>query len=82
MEKSSVAYRGFEILVSAAIDHDDLWDYEYRISHADASAAPSKLDIAPRTRTKGQYATEAGACDAGVEVAKIEIDNLIALTQK
>ena len=82
MEKVTVAYRGFEITVTAGVDHDDLWDFEYQIAKTGDGATQAMVNSEAQTRTMGQYATEVGACDAGIEVAKIEVDNLIALTQK
>jgi hypothetical protein len=82
VEKLTVAYRGFDIQVTASIDHDDLWDFEYQIVKAGDAGSRAMSQVAARKRTMGQYATEAGARDAGVDVARIEIDNLVALTQK
>ncbi len=80
MENLTVEYRGFQIFIAPVKDHDDLWDFTYRISKIGDPVAASEGHSITRRQTLGGYATAAIACDAGSEVAKIEVDNRIALS--
>ncbi|WP_147384091.1 hypothetical protein [Noviherbaspirillum sedimenti] len=82
MDTNSVEYRGFQIVVTPIKDHEDLWDFQYHISKSGDPAATSIGHSISRRQTFGGYETAAIACDAGIEVAKIEIDNHIALSAK
>jgi hypothetical protein len=82
METKTVEYRGFQIEVMPMKDHEDLWDFQYRITKADDAAAGAAGHWISRQQTIGGYETAAIACDAGIEVAKIEIDNRIALSER
>jgi hypothetical protein len=82
METKTEQYRGFQIVVSPIKDHEDLWDFKYQISKIGDQATASIGHSVSRRETLGGYATAATACDAGIEVAKIEVDNYIALSEK
>ena len=77
MEITTEEYKGFTIAVTPFKDHGGQWDFEYRISKAgegDASAA-----AVTRSQTAGGHATAEVARVAGVQVARTEVDNLLAL---
>ena len=82
MDTKTEEYRGFQIVVTPMKDHDDLWDFKYQISKAGDPEAASVGHSISRRETQGGYLTAATACDAGIEVAKIEVDNRIALLEK
>lgn len=71
------AYRGFTISIRPIQDHEDLWDFEYRLSQDGAQVAPARDSL--RSRTLSGHATPEIACDAGFELAKIEIDHRLAI---
>ncbi|HAT30891.1 MAG TPA: hypothetical protein DCW29_08610 [Janthinobacterium sp.] len=75
-------YRGYTIAVTAAKDHDDLWDFEYHIAKDDATVALKRSADVTRSQTMGGHATPDVARLAGWEVAKTEVDNLLALDEK
>ena len=75
-------YRGFSISVTPVKDRDDLWDFEYRIVRDGRDAAARAAGDITRSQTLGGYAAPEVARLAGWEVAKIEVDNLLALEQK
>jgi hypothetical protein len=81
MEQKTEEYRGFQILVTPIKDHEDLWDFQYQISKIGDPNVTATGHSITRRETLGGYATASTACDAGIEVAKIEIDNRIALTE-
>jgi hypothetical protein len=68
------AYRGYRITVTPKRDHDDLWDFDYTIAPVDGKGQTHK-----RSNTAGGHASESIAREAGIEVARVEIDNLIAM---
>jgi hypothetical protein len=70
-------YRGFTISIRPIQDHEDLWDFEYRLSQDGAQVAPARDSL--RSRTLSGHATPEIACDAGFELAKIEIDHRLAI---
>jgi hypothetical protein len=70
-------YRGYVIVVTPVKDCEDLWDFEYRISRPDGSE-----ESRSRSRSAGGHLTPDIACFAGVEVARTEIDNLLALNAR
>lgn len=82
MEIKTEEYRGFQIVVMPIKDHEDFWDFKYQISKIGDLAIASVGNSISRRETLGGYATAATACDAGIEVAKIEVDNRIALSEK
>lgn len=70
-------YRGFTISIRPLQDHEDLWDFEYRLSQDGTQVSPLRESV--RSRTLGGHATPEIACEAGFELAKIEIDHRLAL---
>ena len=80
MDITTDEYKGFTIAVTPLKDCGDLWDFEYRITKigqggqdGDPAAAITRSD------TAGGHATAEVACVAGLQVARIEVDNLLAL---
>jgi phage tail sheath gpL-like len=82
MNPRTVEYRGYQIVVTPIKDHDDLWDFTYQISKTGDPAAAILGHSVTRRQSLGGRATAATACDAGIELAKTEIDNRIALSEK
>ena len=79
METSTVEYRGFDIAVTPLKDHDDLWDFRYQITKTDD---PDKTVVGhsiSRRQTMDGHATPEAACESGVQLAKVEVDNFLAL---
>ena len=74
MQEAAEQYRGYQIVVAPVKDHDELWDFEYRL-HRVGGASESRS----RAQSVGGYATPDTACFAGMEVARTEVDNLLAL---
>jgi hypothetical protein len=74
MQESVEEYRGYVIVVTPVKDCEDFWDYQYRISRPDGSN-----ELRSRSRSAGGHLTPEIACFAGIEVARTEIDNLLAL---
>lgn len=74
MQEAVEEYRGYRIVVRPIKDCEDLWDFEYRISRLDGSR-----EMRNRSQSAGGHLTPDIACFAGVEVARTEIDNLVAL---
>ena len=70
----SVEYRGYVIVPKPVQGHDDLWHDGYQILKGGAS-------ISSRTNTESAHSTLDTAYDSSVEFAKIEVDNLVALTE-
>lgn len=70
-------YRGFTVSIRPIKDHEDLWDFEYRLSQDGDQVAPARDSL--RSRTLSGHATPEIACDAGFELAKIEIDHRLAI---
>lgn len=73
MQEANDEYRGYRIVVTPIKDHNDLWDFEYRITPIDGGESRT------RGKTAGGYLTEQTACFGGMAVAHTEIDNLLAL---
>lgn len=69
----SELYRGFTISVTPQKDNEDLWDFTYQL-HRDGEPVS---EVITRSRTLGGYAAPDTARLAGLEVAKIEVDNLL-----
>ncbi|MGZ3158112.1 MAG: hypothetical protein ACXU7D_04380 [Burkholderiaceae bacterium] len=80
MESKTEEYRGYQIVVTPIKDHEDLWDFKYHITKIGDPAAASVGHAVSRRETLGGYTTAATACDAGIEVARIEVDNYLALS--
>lgn len=78
MDANTQIYRGFTISVTPLKGHDDLWDFEYGLCRSGQPAAPFP---AKRSHTLGGHANADIARMAGMEVAKTEVDNLLALEQ-
>ncbi|WP_211466503.1 hypothetical protein [Collimonas silvisoli] len=70
----NVEYRGYVIVAKPVQGHDDLWHDGYQILKAGAS-------VSSRTNTESAHASANTAYDSSVEFAKIEVDNLVALTE-
>ena len=79
MESCTTDYRGFDILVTPLKDHDDLWDFRYTITrHGDPEKTVIGHSVA-RRQTMDGHTTRDAACEAGTQLAKIEVDNFLAL---
>lgn len=72
MQDAADEYRGYRIAVEPIKDCTDLWDFEYTITRIGGGEARE------RAKTVGGYATADVARFAGIEVARTEIDNLLA----
>lgn len=70
-------YRGFTISVTPIQDHEDLWAFKYHIEKEGAAVAPSAG--VTRQQTMEAHQSPEIALLAGLEVAKIEVDNYLAL---
>ncbi|MGI4848423.1 MAG: hypothetical protein ACRYGK_09875 [Janthinobacterium lividum] len=79
MDIITVEYSGYQIAVTPSRDHSDLWDYSYRITKDGDAQTELKGHSANRRGTLGGYQSAQTACDAGIEVAKVEVDNHLAL---
>jgi hypothetical protein len=75
MQEAVEEYRGYHIVVVPMRDCEDLWDFEYRLTRS--GGAETRF----RSKSAGGYATPDIACFAGVEVARTEVDNLLALEE-
>ncbi len=78
MDRLTAEYRGYTIAVTPIKDEGDQWDFNYVLSK-DGAPEPARLS---GSQTLGGYAGPEVACLAGMEVAKIEVDNLLALQDK
>jgi hypothetical protein len=65
-------YRGYTIDVQPTKDCNDMWDFAYELTRAGEPPIS-------RTQTAGGHADEGVAALAGLKVAKIEVDNLLAM---
>ena len=74
MQEAVEEYRGYRIVVAPFKDCEDMWDFEYRISRIDGAG-----ETRSRLQSAGGHLTPDIACVAGIEVARTEIDNLLAL---
>ena len=73
-------YKGFTIAVTPLKDNGDQWDFEYRITKTGQGGQDGDPGAAiTRSQTAGGHATAEVACVAGIEVARTEVDNLVAL---
>lgn len=73
-------YKGFTIAVTPLKDNGDLWDYEYRITKSAQGGQDGDPAAAiTRSRSAGGHHTPASACLAGIQLARTEVDNLLAL---
>ncbi|WP_146177525.1 hypothetical protein [Glaciimonas sp. PCH181] len=71
---ASVAYRGYTIVPQPSPGHDDLWHDGYQIFKAG-------VEVGSRTNTESVHASRETAIDSSLDFARIEIDNLVALTE-
>jgi hypothetical protein len=74
MQEAVEEYRGYQIVVVPIKDCEDFWDFEYRLTRGGGGE-----ETRFRSKSAGGYATADIACFAGVEVARSEVDNLLAL---
>jgi hypothetical protein len=74
MQEATEEYRGYRIAVTPIKDSDDLWGFEYRLTRIDGSGGERM-----RAKSASSHATSETACLAGIEVARTEADNLLAL---
>jgi hypothetical protein len=74
MQEAVDEYRGYRISVVPVKDCEDRWDFEYRLRRLDGTG-----EERTRAKSAGGYPTAETACFAAVEVARTEIDNLVAL---
>jgi hypothetical protein len=82
MEIATEEYKGFTIAVTPLKDNGDLWDFEYRITKTGQGGQDGDPAAAiTRSQSAGGHATPAAACVAGMRVARIEVDNLLALAK-
>ena len=80
MQITTEEYKGFTIAVTPLKDCGDLWDFEYRITKlGDGGKDGDPSAAITRSQTAGGHATPEIACVAGVQVARTEVDNLLAL---
>jgi hypothetical protein len=80
MQITTEEYKGFTIAVTPLKDCGDLWDFEYRITkQGDGGKDGDPSAALTRSQTAGGHATPEIACVAGLQVARIEVDNLLAL---
>jgi len=77
MEAKTINYRGFQLQVTPVMDHEGLWEFRYRIVRAGQQA--DGKDVVMRRQTVNFHRTADAACMAGLELAKVEADNLLAL---
>ena len=81
MQITTVEYKGYTIAVTPLKDTDDLWDFEYRITKlGDGGKDGDPSAAITRTQSASGHANAEIACVAGLEVARTEVDNLLALT--
>ena len=73
-QNENIDYRGYTIVPLPTQGHDDLWHDGYQILIAGAQ-------VTSRNNTESAHSTRDTAFDSSVDFAKIEVDNLIALTE-
>jgi len=74
VQNSNVEYRGYVIAAQPTQGHDDLWHDGYQIFKAG-------VEIASRHDTESAHTSRDTALDSSLDFARIEIDNLVALTE-
>lgn len=67
-------YRGYTIAVTATLDCEDRWDFAYTLTPVDGSG-----DVRQRSHTVNGQMTQEAAQAAAIEVARTEIDNVLAM---
>jgi hypothetical protein len=81
MQIATEEYKGFTIAVTPLKDSGDLWDFEYRITKTGQGGQDGDPAAAiTRGQTAVGHATPEVACLAGIQVARTEVDNLLALS--
>ena len=81
MQQATEEYKGFTIAVTPLKDCGDQWDFEYRITKRGDGASDGDPPAAiTRVNTAGGHATPEVACLAGLQVARTEVDNILALS--
>lgn len=73
-QSENIAYRGYVIVPLPTQGHDDLWHDGYQILIAGAQ-------VALRNNTESAHSTRDTALDSSIDFGRIEVDNLIALTE-
>lgn len=76
MQSTTEEYKGFTIAVTPVKDCGDLWDFEYRITKTGPGGPAAAIT---RSQSAGGHASPDIACVAGLQVARIEVDNLLAM---
>lgn len=80
MQVTTEQYKGFTIAVTPVKDGGDLWDFEYRLTKTGQGGQDGDPAAAiARSQSAGGHASPEVACLAGLLVARIEVDNLLAL---
>jgi hypothetical protein len=80
MQITTEQYKGFTVAVTPVKDHDDLWDFSYRITRTGQGGQDGDPAAAiTRSQSAGGHASPEVACLAGLQVARTEVDNLLAL---
>jgi hypothetical protein len=80
MQSATEQYKGFTLAVTPVKDRDDLWDFEYRITKTGQGGQDGDpAATITRSHSAGGHATPDIACLAGLQVARIEVDNLLAM---
>ena len=80
MQIATEEYKGFTIAVTPLKDNGDLWDFEYRITKTGQGGQDGDPAAAiTRSHTAGGHATPDVACLSGMQLARTEVDNLLAL---
>ena len=80
MQITTEEYKGFTIAVTPVKDNGDLWDFDYRITKTGQGGQDGDPAAAiARSQSAGGHTTAEAAYLAGVQVARIEVDNLVAL---
>jgi len=79
MEARTLDYRGFQLLVTPVMSHEGLWEFSYRILRP--GQRTDSEEVVLRRQTVNFHRTAEAAYMAGIELAKVEVDNLRALEQ-
>lgn len=83
MEIATEEYKGFTIAVTPVKDNGDLWDFSYRITKRGQGGQDGDPAAAiTRSQSAGGHMSAGAACAAGVQVARTEVDNLLALAAR
>jgi hypothetical protein len=74
-------YKGYLITVTPFKAHDDLWDFSYSLALPGGLAVAEPPLPTARTQSLGGHASPDSALLAGLEVARTEIDNRLAMNR-